>query len=103
MNVHPQKRGRGRPPNPGRRDEVLDAALEMFAERGFHGATMPEIAARAGIATGTIYRHFASKEALVNQLYQQHKRALAAALLENQPPGNDLRVLFNHLWWRLVG
>jgi AcrR family transcriptional regulator len=95
MNVHPQKRRRGRPANPVRRGEVLDAALEMFAERGFHGATMEEI------SIGSIYRHFASKETLVNELYQHHKRALAETLGADVPDTKDLRVLFNHLWWRL--
>jgi TetR/AcrR family transcriptional regulator, repressor of fatR-cypB operon len=101
MNVQPLKRGRGRPRTGGRRDDVLAAALELFAERGFHGASIPEIAARAKIAPGTIYRHFASKEALVNELYQRSKRALAEALLGGEP-GADLRLQFGHLWWRLV-
>ena len=46
-----------------KREAVLGAALELFVERGFHGTTVPEIAERAGVGAGTIYRHFASKEA----------------------------------------
>jgi TetR/AcrR family transcriptional regulator, repressor of fatR-cypB operon len=102
MNVHPQKRGRGRPKTGGRREDVLDAALELFAERGFYGTAIPDIAAKAGIAAGTIYRHFASKEALVNELYRRSKLALGAALLTGVPTDTNLRAQFHHLWWALV-
>src|SRR5688500_14716366 len=102
MNVQPQKRGRGRPRTGGRREDVLAAALELFAERGFHGTAIPDIAAKAGLAAGSIYRHFASKEALVNELYQRSKRALGESLLGEVPAGADLRARFHHLWWSLV-
>lgn len=109
MNVHPHKRGRGRPRTGGKREEILDAALALFAERGFHGTAIPDIATDAGIATGTIYRHFASKETLVNELYRRSKQALIDALGAPMPapgpaPGpDDLRAQFHELWWRLVG
>jgi len=102
MNVQPLKRGRGRPRTGGRREDVLAAALALFAERGFHGTAIPDIAARAGVAAGSIYRHFASKEALVNELYQRSKRALGESLLGDLPPGLDLRGQFHHLWSNLV-
>lgn len=101
MNVHPQKRTRGRPRTGGKREDILDAALGLFAERGFHGTAMPDIAGAAKIAAGTIYRHFASKEALVNELYRRSKHALLDAL--GTPSGGDLRAQFHELWWRLVG
>ena len=82
---------------------MLAAALELFAERGFHGTAMPDIAAKAGIAAGTIYRHFASKEALVNELYRRAKGALGDSLLGDAPTGATLRERFHHLWWSLVG
>jgi AcrR family transcriptional regulator len=46
------------------RQRLLRAALELFTTTGFHGTTTPALAARAGVAEGTIYRHFAGKEAL---------------------------------------
>jgi len=102
MNVQPLKRGRGRPKTGGRREDVLAAALELFAERGFHGTAIPDIADKAGLAAGTIYRHFASKEALVNELYRRSKLALGAAILGGVPLDADLRGQFHHLWWALV-
>lgn len=47
---------------------VLDAALDVFLERGFGAARLDEVAARAGVAKGTLYLYFASKEALFEEL-----------------------------------
>ena len=102
MNVQPQKRGPGRPPTGGRREEILEAALSLFADRGFHGTAIPDIAAAAGVAAGTIYRHFPSKEALVNVLYRRCKQELVDEVLTDLPRGAE-REQFHGLWWRLVG
>jgi len=48
-----------------RRNQILDAAAKVFAEKGFHRASTKEIARIAGIAEGTIYNYFASKSDLV--------------------------------------
>src|SRR6185503_5568621 len=57
-------RSRGRPVLDDKRRRMLDAALTAFAERGYHGVAVPEVAAAAGVSTGTIYVYFESKEAL---------------------------------------
>jgi AcrR family transcriptional regulator len=44
------------------RDALLDAAITVFAKRGFHGASLDEIAETAGYTRGAIYKHFADKE-----------------------------------------
>jgi AcrR family transcriptional regulator len=48
-----------------RRNQILDAAALVLAEKGFHGATTKEIAARAGVSEGTIYNYFDSKFGLL--------------------------------------
>ena len=53
-----------------KREAIMTAALELFVERGFFGTAVPEIADRAGVGAGTIYRYFESKEALVNEIYR---------------------------------
>jgi AcrR family transcriptional regulator len=64
-------------PLPPRRDgaatrqRLLRAALELFTTVGFRATTTPEIAARAGVAEGTIYRHFSSKEELLVSAYRE--------------------------------
>ena len=51
-------------------EAILDAALALFVERGYHGTAVPAIAERAGVAAGTIYHHFESKEQLVNAVFE---------------------------------
>jgi AcrR family transcriptional regulator len=51
-----------------RRDELLDLAATMFAERGLRATTVRDIADSAGILSGSLYHHFASKEEMVDEL-----------------------------------
>src|SRR5262245_66419678 len=60
--------------------KILDAALTLFRERGFDAATMREIAARAGVASGLAYYYFESKDAIVLAFYQRTKDELPALL-----------------------
>jgi AcrR family transcriptional regulator len=59
------------------RERLLRAALDLYTTTGFLGTTTPALAARAGVAEGTIYRHFSSKEQLLNEA---HRRAHSWAL-----------------------
>lgn len=52
------------------RQRLVRAALELFTTQGYHPTTTPQIARNAGIAEGTIYRHFAGKQQLLNELYR---------------------------------
>ena len=61
---------------PERRDRILAAAVEVFAARGYDGAGMGEIAARAGIVPSVIYDHFPSKRALHVELLERHGQTL---------------------------
>jgi AcrR family transcriptional regulator len=52
------------------RQRLVRAALELFTAQGYHPTTTPAIARKAGIAEGTIYRHFTGKQQLLNELYR---------------------------------
>jgi AcrR family transcriptional regulator len=67
-------RKRGRPPGPTAqgeetRERLYDAAIALIAERGFEAATLRDVAARAGVSAGLLYRYFPSKRAVVLALY----------------------------------
>lgn len=71
----PHSRGKACTPTPyfstfveGRRGEILDAAMSVFAEKGYEGGTMREIASRLGVTEPALYRHYAGKEALFEDL-----------------------------------
>src|SRR5262245_2337940 len=84
-----------------KREAILEAALELFAERGFHGTAVPLIADKAGIGAGTVYRYFESKEAIVNALYQRHKQDLADRMLKGIDPKTSPREQF-HAYWTIL-
>ncbi len=89
----------------GKRRALLDAALDLFAERGFHGTAVPLVAERAKVGAGTVYRYFESKESLVNELYREQKQAMGAALLGGLDLGPaeaaSAKHVFEELWARL--
>lgn len=79
--VPDQKPARKRDPK-GTRDRLVRAALELFTTQGYHASTTPEIAHKAGVAEGTIYRHFASKEQLLNDIYRAGLRLFVTIVKE---------------------
>jgi AcrR family transcriptional regulator len=89
-------------PGAEKRETILSAALELFAERGFHGTAVPLVADKAGVGAGTIYRYFESKEALVNALYQREKRLMLDALLAEFPFDRPHREQFRVFFMRMA-
>lgn len=72
---------------------ILDSAEELFAEQGLANAHMNDIAARAGVAVGTLYNHFKDRDALLAALLETRRAELLArmdAFLE-QPPSGEFR------------
>jgi AcrR family transcriptional regulator len=77
--AEPAKRVRARKVDADtRRQAILDAALSVFAEHGFEAARLDEVAARAGVAKGTLYLYFQDKEALFDELI----RGAAAPIID---------------------
>jgi AcrR family transcriptional regulator len=74
---------------------ILSAAEDVFAERGFHGASVEDICERAEFTRGAFYSNFASKDELVLELFQQHVAGLQAAIAEvASRPGLPLAEVF---------
>ena len=65
-------------PNPHRRDEILDAAEERFTRRGYLATSVAELIADTGIAKGTFYHHFASKDEVMHAVIERQVDRLAA-------------------------
>ena len=77
------------------RDELLAAALRVFARRGYRQAGVDEIAAAAGYSKGALYWHFSGKEDLLQALLEERIDAPMremVALLESAPPDRDMSV-----------
>jgi AcrR family transcriptional regulator len=73
-----------------RRQHVLDAAITVFAEKGFRGATIRDIAIAAGVSDGTIYNLFDNKAALLHAILAGAEPPLPARDLANPPSLPDM-------------
>jgi AcrR family transcriptional regulator len=77
------------------RQKILDAALLLFAEKGYEKATMRQIAAQADMAPGSIYHHFPTKEHIVQAFYdalhEEHAQACVTILLSEAKLEHRLR------------
>jgi len=85
---------------------IIKAAFKLFTERGFHGTPTSMISEEAGVATGTLFRYFPTKEALINAAYVVAKGHMAAALkagIEAEPTFEDKarRIWENTIRWGL--
>lgn len=85
MNLGSSTKGKVRPLRARVRDAVsaaiLDAAEEIIAERGIHQASMSEIAARAGVAVGTVYNHFADRDSLLRALFRARRAIISPEIV----------------------
>lgn len=73
----------------GTRENLLKAASDLMGEVGFEGMTTAQIARRAGVAEGTIYRHFPAKEALIEAVFAGIWSGLNAHMEAHLPPRED--------------
>jgi AcrR family transcriptional regulator len=85
-----------------KREAIMEAALELFAERGFHGTSVSLIAEKARAGAGTIYRYFKDKETLVNALFQRWKGTLSESVLSGLQEDLPPRRLFHEIWQRML-
>jgi AcrR family transcriptional regulator len=77
-----------------RREVIEQAASELFAERGYHGAAIDEIARRSGVSPPVVYDHFESKQELHRRLLERHYAELRQVWRDNLPGDEpqDVRV-----------
>lgn len=75
------------------RSAVETAAVRVFAHRGFAATNIRQIAVEAGISTGSIYRHYASKEELFDELIDQASRGLGAVAAQLSTEGDPISMI----------
>ena len=96
-----QRRKEARP------QELLDAALELFVEKGFAATRAEEVAARAGVSKGTLYLYYPSKEELFKAVVRQNLCALIAEgsqiAVAFEGSSSELLKLLMATWWERVG
>ncbi|GHU49642.1 TetR family transcriptional regulator [Clostridia bacterium] len=90
------------PNQSNKREDVLNAALAIIAEQGFHAAPISQIAEKANIGAGTIYRYFKSKEELINALYLEVRKRMAQEILKGQDTSGSVYEQFVRYMQNLI-
>ena len=85
-----------------KRRAILTAALELIAANGFHGAPTAMIAAAAGVGTGTIYRYFADKDVLIEEVFKDVEDQLNETLMDNYPVDQSVRRRLDYYYTGLI-
>ena len=85
-----------------KKQAALEATLALIAEQGFHGTPMSQIAQKANIGVGTIYRYFSGKEELINELYIFIKKRMADTILRNYRKDKPVQESFKEVLKEII-
>lgn len=80
-----------------RRNQILDAAAKVFAEKGFHPTTIKDIASEAGVAHGTVYTYFESKTALLIGIFERMRASIVQEHVPSELDMSDVRTVIKAL------
>jgi AcrR family transcriptional regulator len=86
-----------RPKSDSKRNAILLAAAKVFSKRGL-GAATSAISAAAGVAEGTLFLYFKTKDDLLNALYREIKLELADAMMSGFPRKKSVHTRLQHIW-----
>lgn len=85
-----------------KREQLLEASIDLFAREGFWNTSTARIAKHAGVATGTLFNYFPSKDALINAVYMQLKDEWRAHVLDGYPAHADVKTRLEHIWFHYI-
>jgi AcrR family transcriptional regulator len=85
-----------------KRAAIPKAALKLFTERGFHGTSTAQISKDAGVATGTLFNYFPTKEDLINSLYFEVKGKLSRSMGKEIEVQGIFKDKLKKIWSNLV-
>lgn len=81
---------------------LLKAALKLFTERGFHGTSTAQISKEAGVATGTLFNYFPTKEDLINGLYFEVKGDLSRKMGKDVQTQSTFHDKLKKIWCNMI-
>ena len=81
---------------------LLQSALKLFIERGFHGTSTAQISKEAGVATGTLFNYFPTKEDLINSLYFDVKGKLSRSMGKDIQVQSTFQNKLKKMWYNLI-
>ena len=81
-----------------KKEAILRSTLELIKDNGFHGTPISLIAKKAGVASGTIYHYFPSKDAIIIELHRQIKKEMVAAMFNEVNSKKEYKQQFFEGW-----
>jgi len=85
-----------------KKNAILASALALFVSQGFHATSTASIAKAAGVATGTLFHHFPSKDSIINHLFLNIKQEFADTIISNSQVTGDIELDANTLWQNAI-
>ncbi|HEY9257023.1 TetR/AcrR family transcriptional regulator [Chitinophaga sp.] len=82
--------------------QIFQASLKLVARKGLSGITMGDISKEAGIATGTLYVYFKSKDELINVLFAACRENSVQASFKSYQPNIPFKLGFRHIWLNIL-
>ena len=82
--------------------QLIEASIDLFAKEGFWNTPTSRIAKYAGVATGTLFNYFASKDVLIDAVYTQLKEEWMTHLMAGYPQNGTLKDRMEHIWFRHI-
>src|SRR6202030_4085012 len=91
-----------RPKSDNKRKAILEASMDLFAERGIGHAPTCAISAAARVAEGTLFTYFKTKDDLINELYRELRKEMDREMVD-YPFGADANTRLRYVWDRYLG
>lgn len=88
--------------NPSKKVQILESALELIRENGFHGSPISQVAKHAGVAAGTVYTYFESKDEMILEIYRYVKSELMKEISKKDDPKKNFEERFFDFWNNLI-
>lgn len=82
--------------------QLLEASIDLFAKEGFWNTPTSRIAKHAGVATGTLFNYFPSKDALIDAVYLHLKHKWTQHIMVGYPASDDVKRCLGHIWFRHI-
>lgn len=85
-----------------KKQQLLEASIDLFAKEGFWNTPTARIAKHAGVATGTLFNYFPTKDALIDAVYLHLTQEWGAYVFAGYPNNGEVKPCLEHLWFRHI-
>lgn len=85
-----------------KRKKIIEVSLQLFIKKGFHGTPTSLIAKKAGIATGTLFNYFKTKDILINEIFKEIKMERKESILKDLDGTKSSKIKLKKFWNNLI-